>query len=67
MPLLIQERSELTPNDGLINVKFLPTNVTVVIQSVDQGLISSMKRCDWADLLRALSDEDDSIIALWEK
>jgi hypothetical protein len=34
---------------------------------MDQGVIASMKRHYWTNLLRTLADEDHSIIALWEK
>jgi hypothetical protein len=59
--------SILTSNDVLIVVKFLPPNVIAVIQPMAQGVIVSMKRCYWADLLRNLADEDNNIMAVWKK
>jgi hypothetical protein len=54
--------SVLTSDDGLIIVKFLPPNVTAIIQPMDQGVIASMKQCYQADL-RTIADEGNSIIA----
>jgi hypothetical protein len=57
----------LTSNDDHIVVNFLPPNVTAILQPMNQGVIATMKRHFWADLLRTLADEDNSIKALWKK
>jgi hypothetical protein len=59
-------KSVLTSEDGLITVKFLPPNVTSIIQPVDQGVIASVKQRYQIDL-RTVANEGDNIIALWKK
>jgi DDE superfamily endonuclease len=57
----------LKTNDGFMIAKFLPPNVTSLIQPMDQGVISSMKRLYRADLLKILAEEDDDLINFWKK
>jgi hypothetical protein len=66
LPLYIQD-SILTSDNGIIIVKFLPPGVTAIIQPTNQEITVSMKLCYHADLLRTTTNEDISIIALWEK
>jgi len=48
-------------------VKFLPPNVTSLIQHMDQGVISSVKRLYLANLFKTLANEDDSLIIFWKR
>ena len=57
----------LKTNDGLMIAKFLPPNVTSLIQPMDQDVISSMKRLYRSGLLITLTEEDDDLINFWEK
>jgi hypothetical protein len=59
-----QRESILTSNSGLIIEKFLLPCVTDVVQSMDRGVIASMKQRCQADLFRTLASEDDNIILL---
>ena len=51
--------SELTSNDGKIEVKFLPPNVTALIQPMDQGVLQALKWNYKKKLIRRLVIEDD--------
>ena len=57
----------LKSNDGIMIVKFLPPNVTGLIQPMDQGVISSVKRLCRANLLKTLANEDDGLIIFWKR
>jgi len=59
--------SILKTNDGLMVSKFLPPNVTSLIQPMDQGVLSSMKRLYRQKLLKTLVEEDDNLINFWKK
>ena len=50
---------DLASDDGAIFAKFLPPNVTALIQPMDQGVISSLKIRYKKKLLRRLIIEDD--------
>lgn len=58
--------SVLKSDDGLIVVKFLPPNVTSILQPMDQGVISSMKRHYRAGLLRTLAIENENLLTFWK-
>ena len=45
---------ELVSDDGKIIAKFLPPNVTALIQPMDQGVLESIKRVYWKSILRDL-------------
>jgi len=49
----------LKSNDGMMIVKILPANITSLIQPMDQGVISSVKRLYHANLIKTLANEDD--------
>jgi hypothetical protein len=59
--------STLTSEYCLIIVQFLPSEVTAIIQPMDQAMIVSMKQCYRTGLLRNLADKDDTITGLWKK
>ena len=50
---------DLTSTDGKIFAKFLPPNITSLIQPMDQGVIASVKRRCKLKLLRKLVIEDE--------
>ena len=50
---------DLVRSDGAIFAKFLPPNVTSLIQPMDQGVIESLKRRHKSKLLRRLIIEDE--------
>ena len=50
---------DLVSCDGAIFAKFLPPNVTSLIQPMDQGVIESLKRRYKSKLLRKLIIEDE--------
>jgi hypothetical protein len=56
-----------TSDDGLVIVKISPHSVTAMREPRKQLVIACMKQCYWADLLRTLTEEDNSIIAMWKK
>lgn len=59
------DASELVSDDGKIVAKFLPPNVTALIQPMDQGVIETLKRSYKKKLLRGAliaDDRGDSII-----
>ena len=53
------DESELVSEDGKIIAKFLPANVTSLIQPMDQGVIETMKRSYKKKLLRGAIIADD--------
>ena len=53
------DSDDLTSTDGKIFAKFLPPNVTSLIQPMDQGVIESVKRRYKLKLLRKLVIEDE--------
>ena len=53
------EASELVSDDGKIIAKFLPPNVTSLIQPMDQGVIEALKRRYKKKLLRGVIIADD--------
>lgn len=53
------DASELVNDDGAIVAKFLPPNVTSLIQPMDQGVLQALKRRYKKKLLRRLIIEDD--------
>ena len=53
------DASELVCDDGKIIVKFLPPNVTSLIQPMDQGVIETVKRSYKKKLLRGVIIADD--------
>lgn len=55
---------DLTSTDGKIFAKFLPPNVTSLIQPMDQGVIESVKRRYKLKLLRRLVIEDECGISV---
>ena len=59
------DQSELVSEDGKIIAKFLPANVTSLIQPMDQGVIETLKRSYKKKLLRGViiaDDQGESII-----
>nr|BAN21014.1 unkown protein [Riptortus pedestris] len=58
--------STLTTEDGQIFVHYLPPNVTSLIQPMDQGVISSLKRRYKKIFLRFLLEENNSTDSLKE-
>ena len=53
------DAKELVNYDGKVIAKYLPPNVTVLIQPMDQGVIQSVKKRYKKKLLRRLIIEDD--------
>ena len=53
------DASELVSDDGKIIAKFLPANVTSLIQPMDQGVIETVKRSYKKKLLRGVIIADD--------
>ena len=53
------EASDLVSDDGKIIAKFLPPNVTSLIQPMDQGVIEALKRRYKKKLLRGVIIADD--------
>lgn len=53
------DASQLISDDGEIEVKFLPPNVTALIQPMDQGVLQALKRNYKKKLIRRLVLEDD--------
>ena len=51
----------LRSNDGQIVVKYLPPNVTALIQPMDQGVIASVKRNYWSSILRKFIEEGNDL------
>ena len=51
----------LRSNDGQIVVKYLPANVTPLIQPVDQGVIASGKRNYQSSILRKFVEEGNDL------
>ena len=54
------DAEELVSDDGKIFAKFLPPNVTSLIQPMDQGVLESLKRRNKKKLLQRLLIEDES-------
>ena len=52
----------LVSDDGKIYAKFLPANVTSLIQPMDQGVLESMKRIYRKTILKKLLEVDDDLI-----
>ncbi len=64
------DESELLSKDGKIIAKFLPPNVTALIQPMDQGILVSIKRRYRRKILEELVFQDDqgmSIVAFLKK
>ena len=59
----------LVSADGLVTAKFLPPNVTSLIQPMDQGVLESLKRRYRKSLLRdiLLSDEHPDVVEFIKK
>ncbi|XP_064421026.1 jerky protein homolog-like [Latimeria chalumnae] len=57
----------LRSNDGKIFVKYLPPNVTALIQPMDQGVIATMKRHYRAGILQKHVDEGNDLKTFWKK
>ena len=57
-------KSLRSPADGLATAKFLPSNVTVLIRPMDQGVLESPKRRYRKSLFRdiVLSDEQPDLL-----
>ncbi|PNF43064.1 Jerky protein homolog-like [Cryptotermes secundus] len=58
--------SLLRSDDGNIFVKYFPANVTALIQPMDQGVISSMKRIYRSNLLQKYIDEGNDLTCFWK-
>ena len=60
------DEESLTSSDGLVTAKFLPPNVTSLIQPMDQGVLESLKRRYRKSLMRdiLLSDNQDIVTFL---
>lgn len=56
----------LKSSDGQIFVKYLPPNVTALIQPMDQGVIATMKRHYRSGLLQIVSDEHSDLKTFWK-
>ena len=59
--------ADISSCDGEIFVKFFPPNVTSLIQPMDQGVISTMKRIYRRNLLKLLLEEDENLVKFWKK
>uniref|UniRef100_H3AHU5 HTH CENPB-type domain-containing protein n=1 Tax=Latimeria chalumnae TaxID=7897 RepID=H3AHU5_LATCH len=57
----------LRSNDGKIFVKYLLPNVTALIQPMDQGVITMMKRHYRAGILQKHMDEGNDLKTFWKK
>ena len=57
----------LVSDDGKIYAKFLPANVTSLIQPMDQGVLESMKRIYRKAILKKLLEVEDDLIPLLKK
>ena len=53
------KKSELVSKDGKVVAKFLPPNVTALIQPIDQGILVSIKRRYKMKILEELVFQDD--------
>ena len=58
---------ELILLDGTITVKFLPPNVTAILQPTDQGVIQSIKRVYRKSILRDFVTQSTFIIQNFPK
>lgn len=60
------DEESFTSSDGLVTAKFLPPNVTSLIQPMDQGVLESLKRRYRKSLMRdiLLSDNQDIVTFL---
>jgi hypothetical protein len=56
----------LKSRDGNICVKFLPPNVTALIQPMDQGVISALKRNYRSTLLQKRIEEGNDLKTFWK-
>ena len=61
------DESQIVSDEGIIVSKFLPPNVTSLIQPMDQGVLESMKRRYRASLLRELLLSQDKNIVTFLK
>lgn len=57
----------LRSDDGMIFVKYLPPNVTALIQPMDQGVIAAMKKIYRGSLLQKLIDEGSNLQIFWKQ
>ena len=58
---------DISSCDEAIFVKFFSPNVTSLIQPMDQGVISTMKRIYRRNLLRLPLEEDENLVKFWKK
>lgn len=58
--------SVLKSEDGNFFVKFLPPNVTALIQPMDQGVIASMKKRYRTNLLKKRIEEGGDLQGFWK-
>lgn len=54
-------RALLKSDDGKIFVKYLPPNVTALIQPMDQGVIAGLKKIYKTSVLRKLFEEKNDL------
>lgn len=59
--------ASLKSDDGKIFVKYLPPNVTALIQPMDQGVIASFKKMYRTDVLRKLIEEENDLKTFLKK
>uniref|UniRef100_A0A0K0EBY7 HTH CENPB-type domain-containing protein n=1 Tax=Strongyloides stercoralis TaxID=6248 RepID=A0A0K0EBY7_STRER len=59
--------SILKTSDGFMVAKFLSPSVTSLIQPMDQGVISAMKRLYRSGFLMTLVEEDENLVDFWKK
>ena len=58
---------KLKSEDGKIFVAYLPSNLTALIQPIDKGVISSMKRIYRCNLLQKYIDEGHNLTFFWKQ
>jgi hypothetical protein len=59
--------SFLKSEDGKICVKYLPPNVTALIQLMDESVISDMKHHYRSNLLKKCIDEGNDLTCVWKQ